>query len=66
MTAIPDVPAGTAITCLDCGDTIRSRSRHDFRTCNCGSIFVDGGTDYFRFGHVPGAAGFEVAKETDE
>ena len=34
--------------CLKCGDIIWSGNRHDFKTCNCGAISVDGGMDYIR------------------
>jgi hypothetical protein len=34
--------------CKICGDTIESKSRHDFVTCLCGALSVDGGTDYIR------------------
>jgi hypothetical protein len=37
-----------AVTCLGCGDFIVSKHRHDFVTCTCGSISVDGGQDYLR------------------
>ena len=36
------------IKCLKCGDIIESESRHDFKTCSCGAISVDGGKDYLR------------------
>jgi len=36
--------------CRKCGDTIESRHRHDFVRCACGSIFLDGGTEYIRYG----------------
>lgn len=36
--------------CRKCGDVIESKSRHDFVTCKCGAIFVDGGTDYIHRG----------------
>lgn len=36
--------------CLKCGDIIESKYRHDFVKCSCGSIFVDGGNDYWRCG----------------
>ena len=39
--------------CKRCGDIIESKSRHDFQMCSCGSIFVDGGTDYIRRGGDP-------------
>jgi len=38
------------VKCLKCGDEIQSQHRHDFVECSCGNIFVDGGTDYFRYG----------------
>lgn len=34
--------------CRKCGDEIESKSRHDFVTCKCGAISVDGGQDYMR------------------
>lgn len=36
------------VQCLNCGDIIQSHHRHDFKTCNCGSLTVDGGSDYIR------------------
>ena len=37
-----------AIRCKRCGDVIESKHRHDFRTCSCGAVAVDGGYDYLR------------------
>ena len=37
-----------AVTCLYCGDFIVSKHRHDFVTCTCGAISVDGGQAYLR------------------
>ena len=37
-----------AVTCLGCGDFIVSKYRHDFVTCTCGAISVDGGQSYLR------------------
>lgn len=34
--------------CRDCGVVIYSVARHDYRSCQCGKVFVDGGRDYFR------------------
>lgn len=34
--------------CLQCGDVIESRNRHDFQTCSCGNVSVDGGLSYIR------------------
>ena len=39
--------------CKKCGDTIESKTRHDFQSCKCGAIFVDGGLDYCRRGGNP-------------
>lgn len=37
-----------AMSCLSCGDFIVSKHRHDFVTCTCGAISVDGGQEYLR------------------
>ncbi len=34
--------------CLRCGDHIESKHVHDFVTCKCGAISVDGGKEYFK------------------
>ena len=40
-----------AVKCLECGETIVSYSRHDYKTCECSnSAMVDGGTAYGRYG----------------
>lgn len=36
--------------CRLCGDIIESMSKHDWVSCRCGEIFVDGGRDYCRGG----------------
>ena len=38
------------LKCRKCGNVIFSFSRHDFKECECGECFVDGGNDYFRYG----------------
>jgi hypothetical protein len=43
-----------AMKCHGCGDTIESKHRHDFVSCTCEALFVDGGLDYNRFGCRPG------------
>lgn len=35
-------------TCHGCGDEIESTHRHDFVTCTCGNVSVDGGRSYLR------------------
>lgn len=34
--------------CKNCGDVVESKHRHDFVTCSCGWLSVDGGHDYTR------------------
>jgi len=36
----------TAIQCKKCLDIIYSRSTHDFKTCSCRRINIDGGFEY--------------------
>ena len=37
-----------AVVCNKCDDFIFSAHRHDFVSCKCGNICVDGGQDYLR------------------
>jgi len=40
-----------SIKCLECGETLISHHRHDYKTCNCANATMcDGGTDYLRYG----------------
>ena len=41
-----------AIKCNACGDVIESTYRHDFKSCFCGRVSVDGGLDYLRRGYI--------------
>jgi len=34
--------------CLECGDEIQSNHRHDYVFCSCGSLSVDGGSEYLK------------------
>lgn len=36
------------LRCRRCGTVIASVHRHDFQTCPCGSVSIDGGRDYMR------------------
>jgi hypothetical protein len=40
--------------CLLCGDIIESKHRHDYVTCKCGNLSVDGGQDYWKRSIVHG------------
>lgn len=47
-----------AIQCTKCGDIIESTHVHDYKTCSCGSVSIDGGLLYLRRGSVNGRDGF--------
>ena len=34
--------------CLICGEILESYYRHDFKTCKCGNLSIDGGKDYLK------------------
>lgn len=36
------------VQCLKCGDRIYSAYTHDFVTCSCGAIAIDGGMTYLK------------------
>lgn len=36
--------------CLICGDEIESRTVHEYKTCSCGNLSVDGGLEYTKRG----------------
>jgi uncharacterized CHY-type Zn-finger protein len=37
--------------CKVCGDVVESLSVHDFKSCKCGAMSVDGGNEYIRRGY---------------
>jgi hypothetical protein len=40
-----------AVKCLECNETIISRTRHDYVLCGCPNLaMADGGLDYMRYG----------------
>lgn len=49
--------------CLKCGEIIESTHRHDFVTCSCGNLSVDGGLDYTRRGYRDGEDSYEDLNE---
>lgn len=56
-----------AIRCNNCNTVIESKHRHDFRTCPCGRVFVDGGRDYQRIGWTgDGGPGYTVLEGPGE
>lgn len=40
----------TCIECPNCKDIIYSRAVHDYHSCTCEGLFIDGGFDYTRYG----------------
>lgn len=38
------------VRCKKCNDIIESKHVHDFRYCKCKAIYIDGGTEYQRYG----------------
>jgi hypothetical protein len=56
--------AGPKIQCVSCEDVIQSKYRHDFVSCKCGDIFIDGGDDYTRIGCKDEGSYIEV-KDSD-
>lgn len=34
--------------CLLCGEILESTDVHDFKTCSCGNLSVDGGLEYLK------------------
>lgn len=36
--------------CLICGEIIESKTVHDYKTCSCGNLSVDGGLEYTKRG----------------
>lgn len=50
------------VKCGKCGDAPYSASVHDFRSCKCGAICVDGGMDYLRrVGDISGATEMSIS-----
>lgn len=36
------------IKCNHCGDILISEHVHDFKTCSCGTVSIDGGKEYLK------------------
>lgn len=43
-------PIVNKVRCKKCDDTIESKHTHDLQSCKCKSIYIDGGTEYQRYG----------------
>lgn len=56
-----------AAKCLVCGDEIESKHRHDFVSCKCGKISIDGGLDYCKWsGDLSDIKNLSEFEELDE
>lgn len=53
-----------AARCKKCGDVIESKHRHDFVTCSCGALSVDGGKDYLKRAFISADAYEELSEES--
>lgn len=53
------------IRCKHCGDTIESKTTHDFQFCKCRAVGIDGGLDYPKriFGSHPAEEHYEELSE---
>ena len=52
--------------CGLCKEVIESKYRHDYVTCACGNIFIDGGLAYLRRGAVDMTKFIELSESIDE
>lgn len=63
-----DSRGGPKIKCLTCGQTIQSKSRHDWVACGCKPdsgtrVFIDGGAAYTRIGAEKSSSYEDVVEE---
>ena len=54
-----------AAMCLECNTKIRSVHRHDFTSCRCGKLAVDGGLDYRKRNYMTGTKYREIMTEEE-
>jgi hypothetical protein len=54
-----------SVICKKCGDVIYSRHRHDFVTCKCGNVAVDGGQEYLRRSYEQPESFIDISWELD-
>lgn len=55
-----------AIKCNHCGEVVESKFTHDFKTCKCGRVYVDGGLEYLHRGWTDSEADYEELSEYGE
>ncbi|NTV78930.1 MAG: hypothetical protein HGA25_07330 [Clostridiales bacterium] len=54
------------IMCNSCKEILISQSRHDYKECSCGTVAVDGGTDYLRRAYKNSLEDYEELSEYEE
>lgn len=54
------------VRCNRCWDVITSEYTHDMKTCKCGYVSVDGGTDYLRRGFADPSRDYTELSEYEE
>lgn len=54
------------VKCKKCGEIIESKSVHNFVTCSCGNVSVDGGLCYLKRSFKPDGPGFEELSVYEE
>jgi hypothetical protein len=52
--------------CALCGTEIESKTLHDYQTCECGEIYVDGGRSYLHRGFKTSLENFEDTSIIEE
>lgn len=55
----------TVIQCPECNELVYSRARHDFRSCSCGTVSIDGGSDYTKVSYNPDVISEPVIKAVE-
>lgn len=58
-------PKRNRVRCKRCDTVIESKHRHDFVTCKCGDISVDGGQSYSKRAFRPGAEWEELGDNVE-
>lgn len=53
------------VRCKKCDDIIESKHAHDLQYCKCRSIYIDGGTEYQRYGGEIELFDFSYSKYED-
>lgn len=50
-----------AVKCLNCDEVVESKHRHNYVTCACGNVSVDGGLDYTRRSIADKSAAIDIS-----